>query len=262
MLAAVDRSGCAASRAGRCAPAARRHRAARFSVAWGYARAAAALGVDIIQNCAVTGIRRGSNGAVTGVETERGFIATRKVGVSAAGNSSVVMDMAGPALSAGKLPAAGAGVRAGEAVLPVRGHVEHGARLYEPVRQGRAGDRRGHRRLCQLLAARRAPHRGAYAGGDLRDLPGRPPHADAAQLGRHRRRDADRSPILGKTPVEGLYVNCGWGTGGFKATPGAADLLAWTIAKDEPHAINAPFNLDRFRGGRLIDEAAAAAVAH
>ena len=72
----------------------------------------------------------------------------------------------------------------------------------------------------------------------------------------------DRSPILGKTPVEGLYVNCGWGTGGFKATPGAGHLLAYTIAKDEPHKINAPFNLDRFKGGRLIDEAAAAAVAH
>lgn len=72
----------------------------------------------------------------------------------------------------------------------------------------------------------------------------------------------DRSPIVGKTPVKGLYVNCGWGTGGFKATPGAANLLAYTIAKDEPHKINAPFNLDRFIGGRLIDEAAAAAVAH
>jgi sarcosine oxidase, subunit beta len=72
----------------------------------------------------------------------------------------------------------------------------------------------------------------------------------------------DRSPILGKTPVKGLYVNCGWGTGGFKATPGAGDLLAYTMAKDEPHWVNAPYNLDRFRGGRLIDEAAAAAVAH
>jgi sarcosine oxidase subunit beta len=72
----------------------------------------------------------------------------------------------------------------------------------------------------------------------------------------------DRSPILGKTPVQGLYVNCGWGTGGFKATPGAGDLLAYTMAHDAPHPINAPYNLDRFRSGRLIDEAAAAAVAH
>jgi sarcosine oxidase subunit beta len=72
----------------------------------------------------------------------------------------------------------------------------------------------------------------------------------------------DRSPILGKTPVKGLYVNCGWGTGGFKATPGAGICFAYTMAKDEPHRINAPFTLERFRTGRLIDEAAAAAVAH
>jgi sarcosine oxidase subunit beta len=72
----------------------------------------------------------------------------------------------------------------------------------------------------------------------------------------------DRSPIVGKTPVKGLYVNCGWGTGGFKATPGSAHVFAHTIARDEPHPINAPFTLDRFRTGRLIDEAAAAAVAH
>jgi sarcosine oxidase subunit beta len=72
----------------------------------------------------------------------------------------------------------------------------------------------------------------------------------------------DRSPIIAKTPVPGLYVNCGWGTGGFKATPGSAHVFAWTIAHDAPHPINAPFTLERFRDGDLIDEAAAAAVAH
>ncbi|WP_292273698.1 FAD-dependent oxidoreductase, partial [Mesorhizobium sp.] len=72
----------------------------------------------------------------------------------------------------------------------------------------------------------------------------------------------DRSPILAKTPVKGLYVNCGWGTGGFKATPGSGNVFAHTIARDDPHPINAPFTLERFRTGRLIDEAAAAAVAH
>ena len=73
---------------------------------------------------------------------------------------------------------------------------------------------------------------------------------------------ADRSPIIGKTPVPGLYVNSGWGTGGFKATPGSGHVFAHTIAHDAPHPIAAPFALDRFRTGRLIDEAAAAAVAH
>ncbi len=67
---------------------------------------------------------------------------------------------------------------------------------------------------------------------------------------------------IARTPVRGLYVNCGWGTGGFKATPGAAHLFAWTIARDSPHPINAPFTIERFSEGRLIDEAAAAAVAH
>jgi sarcosine oxidase subunit beta len=72
----------------------------------------------------------------------------------------------------------------------------------------------------------------------------------------------DRSPIVAKTPVPGLYVNCGWGTGGFKATPGSAHVFAHTIARDEPHPINAPFTIERFAAGNLIDEAAAAAVAH
>jgi sarcosine oxidase subunit beta len=72
----------------------------------------------------------------------------------------------------------------------------------------------------------------------------------------------DRSPVIGTTPIPGLYVNCGWGTGGFKATPGSGHVFAHTIAKGEPHPLNAPFSLDRFRTGRLIDEAAAAAVAH
>ena len=72
----------------------------------------------------------------------------------------------------------------------------------------------------------------------------------------------DRSPIVGATPVPGLYVNCGWGTGGFKATPGSGHVFAHHLATSAPHKIGAPFTLSRFRTGRLIDEAAAAAVAH
>ena len=72
----------------------------------------------------------------------------------------------------------------------------------------------------------------------------------------------DRSPIIGLTPVPGLFVNCGWGTGGFKATPGSGHVFAATIARGEPHSIAAPFSLDRFCTGSLIDEAAAAAVSH
>jgi sarcosine oxidase subunit beta len=72
----------------------------------------------------------------------------------------------------------------------------------------------------------------------------------------------DASPIVGPTPVEGLFVNCGWGTGGFKATPGSGWVFAHTIANGEPHPLNAPFSLDRFTSGALIDEHGAAAVAH
>ena len=72
----------------------------------------------------------------------------------------------------------------------------------------------------------------------------------------------DASPIIGKTPVDGLFINCGWGTGGFKATPGSGWVFAHTLATGEPHALNAAFTLDRFKSGRLIDEHGAAAVAH
>jgi sarcosine oxidase subunit beta len=72
----------------------------------------------------------------------------------------------------------------------------------------------------------------------------------------------DSSPIIGESPLPGLFLNCGWGTGGFKATPGSANLFAHLIARDEPHKFNAGLTLERFRSGRLIDEAAAAAVAH
>jgi sarcosine oxidase subunit beta len=72
----------------------------------------------------------------------------------------------------------------------------------------------------------------------------------------------DASPIISKTPVGGLYINCGWGTGGFKATPGSGWVFAHTIARDDPHRLNAAFNLDRFRSGALVDEHGAAAVAH
>ncbi len=72
----------------------------------------------------------------------------------------------------------------------------------------------------------------------------------------------DACPIIGKTPVKGLYINCGWGTGGFKATPGSGWVYAYNIAQDRPHPLNEPFSLERFSTGALIDEHGAAAVAH
>jgi sarcosine oxidase subunit beta len=232
------------------------------AVAWGYARAASALGVDIIQNCEVTGITRGPDGAITGVETVRGRIGAKRIGVVAAGHTSVVMAMAGLRLPLESVPLQ---ALVSEPVKPVvscvvmsntihayvsqsdKGELVIGAGTDSYVSYGQRGSSHiaGHTldAICELFPAfRRMQVLRNWAG--IVDV------------------TPDRSPIIGLTPVEGLYVNCGWGTGGFKATPGSGHLFAHTIAKGAPHPINAPFALDRFHAGRMIDEAAAAAVAH
>jgi len=232
------------------------------AVAWGYARAADALGVDIIQNCEVTGILVDATGAVSGLSTTRGNVSTRKVGVSAAGHTSVIMDMAGVRLPLESYPLQ---ALVSEPVKPVFPCVVMSNTIHAYISQSDKGElvigagtdaytsytQRGGlhvnthtlEAICELFPQFRRMRMLRNWGGIVDVTP-------------------DRSPIIARTPVPGLYVNCGWGTGGFKATPGAAHLFAWTIARDEPHPINAPFNIERFRDGRLIDEAAAAAVAH
>jgi sarcosine oxidase, subunit beta len=232
------------------------------AVAWGYARAADSLGVDIIQNCEVTAIRRGLTGAVEGVETSRGFIRAKKVGVAAAGHTSVVMAMAGLRMPIESYPLQ---ALVSEPVKPIFPCVVMSNTIHAYISQSDKGElvigagtdayvsysQRGGLHIashtldavCELFPTFRRLRMLRNWGGIVDVTP-------------------DRSPIIGKTPVPGLYVNCGWGTGGFKATPGSGHVFAWTIAKDEPHPINAPFTLDRFRDGDLIDEAAAAAVAH
>ena len=232
------------------------------AVAWGYARGAAARGVDIIQNCPVTAIRRGPDGRVTGVETAKGFIAAKKVAVSAAGHTSVVMETAGVRLPLESYPLQ---ALVSEPIKPVFPCVVMSNSVHAYISQSDKGElvigsgtdqyvsysQRGGLPLiehtlaaiCEIFPIFRRMRMLRKWGGIVDVTP-------------------DRSAILGKTPVPGLYVNCGWGTGGFKATPGAAHVLAHTVARDEPHPINAPFTLERFTTGRLIDEAAAAAVAH
>ena len=232
------------------------------AVAWGYARAADRLGVDILENCEVTGIVRNAQGAVEAVETTRGRIRTPKVGVSAAGHTSVVLGMAGVRLPLESFPLQ---ALVSEPVKPVFPCVVMSNTIHAYISQSDKGElvigagtdiytsytQRGGlhisqhtlEAICELFPQFRRMRMLRNWGGIVDVTP-------------------DRSPIVGKTPVPGLYVNCGWGTGGFKATPGAAHTLAWTIARDEPHLINAPFTLERFRDGFLIDEAAAAAVAH
>ena len=232
------------------------------AVAWGYARAADALGVDIVENCEVTGIRRDARGAVEAVETTRGLIRARRVGVSAAGHSSVILKMAGVRLPLESYPLQ---ALVSEPVKPVFPCVVMSNTIHAYISQSDKGElvigagtdaytsytQRGGlhitshalEAICELFPMFRRMRMLRNWGGIVDVSP-------------------DRSPIIGKTCVPGLYVNCGWGTGGFKATPGSAHLFAWTIARDQPHPINAPFTIERFREGRLIDEAAAAAVAH
>ena len=232
------------------------------SVAWGYARGAAALGVDIIQNCGVTAINRGADGAVTGVETTRGVIKSGRIGVSAAGNSSLLMAMAGLQFPLESYPLQ---ALVSEPVKPVFPCVVMSNTVHAYMSQSDKGELVIGAGTDQYVSysQRGALHVIEHTLAAINEI--FPIFSRMRMLrswGGTVDVTPDRSPILGKTPVPGLYVNCGWGTGGFKATPGAADLLAYTMAHDAPHAINAPYNLNRFRTGRLIDEAAAAAVAH
>jgi sarcosine oxidase subunit beta len=231
------------------------------AVAWGYARGADARGVDIIQNCAVTGIRLDA-GRVVGVETEKGFIRARKVGVVAAGHSSHVMAMAGVRMPLEAVPLQ---ALVSEPVKPVFPCVVMSNSVHAYISQSDKGE---------LVIGAGTDQYVSYSqrGGVqilehtleaiLELFPMFSRMSMLRQWGGIVDVTPDRSPIIGKTPVDGLFVNCGWGTGGFKATPGSAHVFAHTLATGEPHRINAPFSLDRFRNGRLIDEAAAAAVAH
>ena len=232
------------------------------AVAWGYARAADALGVDIIENCEVTGIRRYGSGAVQSVETTRGLIRAPKIGVAAAGHTSVIMKMAGVGLPLESYPLQ---ALVSEPIKPVFPCVVMSNTIHAYISQSDKGE---------LVIGAGTDAYTSYTQRGALHISGHALEAVCELFPMFRRLRVlrnwggivdltpDRSPIIGKTPVPGLYVNCGWGTGGFKATPGSAHVFAWTIAHDEPHPINAPFTLERFRDGNLIDEAAAAAVAH
>ncbi|MEH6527215.1 MAG: sarcosine oxidase subunit beta family protein [Sneathiella sp.] len=231
------------------------------SVAWGYARAADARGVDIIQNCEVTGITR-EGGKVVGVETSRGYIGAKKVAVVAAGHSSVVANMAGLRLPVESHPLQ---ALVSEPIKPVIDCVVMSGAVHVYVSQSDKGElvmgagvdsfnsygQRGSFHViehqlgaCLELFPIFSRVRMMRTWGGIVDV------------------CPDASPIISKTPIDGLYFNCGWGTGGFKATPGSGWAFAHTVAKDEPHKLNAPFTLNRFETGALIDEHGAAAVAH
>jgi heterotetrameric sarcosine oxidase beta subunit len=228
------------------------------AVAWGYARAADQRGVDIVQNCEVTGIRRES-GRVTGVETTRGFIAAGKIALAAAGNSSKVAAMA-------------------ELRLPIESHVLHAfvSEGVKPLIDTVVTFGAGHFYISQ------SDKGGLVFGGDIdgynsyAQRGNLPVIEDVMEcgmalwpgLGRLRLlrhwggimdMSMDGSPIIDATPVGGLYLNAGWCYGGFKATPASGLCFAHLIARDEPHPAATALRLDRFAQGRVIDEKGAGA---
>ena len=227
-------------------------------VAWGYARAADQMGVDIIQNCEVTGFRI-EGGQVRGVETSRGYIGAGKVGVAVAGSSGRVMAMAG--------------LR-----LPIESHVLQAfvTEGLKPVIPGVITFGAGHFYISQ------SDKGGLVFGGDIdgynsyAQRGNLPVVEDVAEggmalmpmIGRARLlrswgglmdMSMDGSPIIDRTPVEGLYFNGGWCYGGFKATPASGHVFAHLLATDTPHDTATAFRLDRFARGHLIDERGAGA---
>ena len=232
------------------------------AVAWGYARAADALGVDILQNCEVTGFVKGAAGEVTGVDTSRGRIGAARIGIAAAGHSSVLAKLAGFAL-----PVTSYGLQAmvTEPVKPALDTVVLSPGTGAYVSQSDKGEmvlgasldlfpsyaQRGSFAVTQsILAATLAIFPSFSRLRLLRQWAG---IVDVVH---------DSSPIIGATPVPGLFINCGWGTGGFKAIPVGGWTLAHVLASGRSHELAEPFGLERFHSGRLIDEAAAAGIAH
>ncbi len=231
------------------------------AVAWGYARAADALGVDLIQQTPVTDIRV-EDGRVTGVATDRGFIGARKVACVVAGHSGVLAAMAGLRLPIESRPLQ---ALVSEPLKPCLDTVVMSNAVHCYISQADKGDlvigagadayngyaQRGSFHIiehslaavCELFPAFSRVRMNRQWGGIVDICP-------------------DACPIIGKTAVGGLYFNCGWGTGGFKSTPGSGYVFADTIAHDRPHPLAAPFALSRFERGALIDEHGAAGVAH
>ena len=229
------------------------------AVAWGYARAADAHGVDIIQNCEVTGFLF-ENGAISGVKPTRGLIGAEKIGMAVAGNTSRLGAMAGL-----RLPIESHAIQAfvSEPLKPFIACVIASGEVHVYISQSDkgglvlGGDLDGYntyaqrggtpvlentlvRAACLIPSLSRLRILRQWAG--LIDM------------------TMDGSPIICKSPVEGLYINGGWNYGGFKATPASGWCFAWTLAKNEHHEDNSRFTLDRFRRGIQLDEKGAGPV--
>ena len=223
------------------------------AIAWGFARGADSRGVEIIQNCEVTGFRT-KLGAVIGVETTRGFIGAQKVGLAVAGHTGQVAAMAGF-----NLPIESHLLQAmvTEPVKPILNTVvSFGAGHFYTNQTDKGeivmgGDLDGYNSYAQRGNLAMIEHVAAAAVTAF-------PSFSRLRIMRHwagiMDMTMDGSPIIGKTPIDNLYLNGGWCYGGFKATPASGWCFAHTIAQDRPHPLNAPFSLDRFARGYTIDE--------
>jgi sarcosine oxidase subunit beta len=231
------------------------------AVVWAFARAASAAGVDIIQNCEVTGFDS-SDSRILGVETSRGAIHADRFALCVAGHSSCMAAMAGL-----QLPIESIALQAmvTEPLKPVLHTVLGSLVIHAYISQSDRGE---------IVIGGGADSFNSYAQRGI--LPTMQDNAAAvAELIPSFSRlrimrqwagicdiSPDSSPIVGKSPIDNLYLSTGWGTGGFKAIPAGGDTLAYTIAHDRAHELLQPFTLERFPSGWLIDEGAAAGVAH
>jgi sarcosine oxidase subunit beta len=231
------------------------------AVNWAYARMASGAGVDIIQNCEVTGFET-SDSRVQSVLTSRGKIDAGRVALCVAGHSSQLARMAGL-----RLPISSVALQAmvTEPVRPIFNTVLMSAKIHVYVSQSDRGEIvvGGGIDPFNSFAQRGALNTWRDNYSALLELL---PMFSRLRLMRQWAGVCDMaydvSPIIGKTPVENLYISTGWGTGGYKAIPAGGDTLADTIANDRPHPLIQPFSLDRFETGRLVDEGAASGVAH
>ncbi|NVO27703.1 sarcosine oxidase subunit beta family protein [Donghicola sp. C2-DW-16] len=230
------------------------------AVAWGYARACSDMGMDIIQKCEVTGVRRIA-GRVVGVETTKGSIDCNKLGIVVAGHSGVLADMAGF-----RLPIESAALQAlvSEPIKPCMDVVVMANTVHGYMSQSDKGEMviGGGTDSFNNYTQRGSFH---HIEETVRALVETFPMVSRLKMLRQWGgivdMTGDRSPIISKTPLENCFINCGWGTGGFKAIPGSGWAMAELMAKGYS-PLAAEFSVDRFKEGRFIDESVAAGVAH
>ncbi len=223
------------------------------AVAWGYARQADSMGVDIIQNCEVTGFDV-NNGKIEGVQTSRGNIKTKKVGLCVAGSTTLLADMLNM-----RLPIEAHVLQAcvSEPVKPLLHNVvTFGAGHFYCSQSDKGemvmgGDLDGYNSYAQRGNMPMIQH---VLTGGLAVFPNFSRLKMLRTWGGIMDMSMDGSPIIDKTHIEGVYLNCGWCYGGFKATPSSGFVFAHTIAQDQVHELNSDFNLERFHTGKIIDE--------